>query len=176
MRAARDTMVQNLPDPIADMAFSVPPTPLRQRLTPRITVAGYVAQGSEADISKLLNFAHETGCAVALPHLSAKSAPMRFLSWQPGDPLVSGPFGLAQPQVEAPELRPDIVLAPVVAFDRNLHRLGQGGGYYDRALALLQDSFVIGAGWSIQEIAAVPVEIWDIPLHAVLTEKEWIET
>lgn len=175
MRAARDAMVENLPEAIANMAFSMPPTPLRDRLSPGVAMAGYVGRGSEADISKLLNFAHEAGCAIALPHLSAESAPMRFLSWQPSEPLVSGPFGILQPQAEAPELTPDIILAPLIAFDRKLHRLGQGGGYYDRALSLLQNSFVIGVGWSIQEIAAVPVEIWDIPIHAVLTEKEWIE-
>jgi len=175
IKAARDGMVGDLPPAISNMAFSIPPSPLRVRFRAGLTIAGYAATGSEADISRLLQFAFEAGCHTALPYITGATAPMRFLSWSPGEPLVTGPFDLQQPQAEAPETKPDIILAPMVAFDRGLHRLGQGAGHYDRALSLLDDSFVIGVGWSIQEVAAVPVEIWDVPMNAVLTEKEWIE-
>lgn len=176
VKAARDAMVGDLPSAILNMAFSIPPSPLRVRFRAGVTVAGYAATGSEADVARLLQSAFDAGCNTALPHITGVTAPMRFLSWSPGEPLVTGAYDLQQPQAEAPEVKPDIVLAPMVAFDRHLHRLGQGAGHYDRALSLLEDSFVIGVGWSVQEVAAVPIEIWDIPMNAVLTEKEWIET
>lgn len=175
IRAARDTLVSGLPAAILDMAFSNPPSPLRKYFQPGKSVAGYAPLGSEADALKLLKAAYDAGCSTALPHVISKSAPMRFLSWSPSDPLVIGPFSLQQPQAEAPEIKPDIILAPLVAFDRGLHRLGQGAGHYDRALSLLDDSFVVGIAWSAQEVDHVPVDIWDKPLDAILTEKEWIE-
>jgi len=175
IRDARETLVSGLPQAILNMAFSNPPSPLREYFRSGKTVAGYVPLGSEADTLKLLNAAYQAGCNTALPHVISKTAPMRFLSWSPSDPLVVGPFSLQQPQAEAPEIKPDVILAPLIAFDRGLHRLGQGAGHYDRALSLLEDSFVIGIAWSVQEVAAVPVDIWDVPLDAVLTEKEWIK-
>jgi 5-formyltetrahydrofolate cyclo-ligase len=138
-------------------------------------VAGYVAMDSEADPLALLRQAHEAGLTLALPYVERRSMPMRFLQWAPGQPLVAGPFGLSQPdRTSAAEVAPDLFLAPLLGFDRRLHRLGQGAGFYDRAFARYPDAVRVGIGWSVQEVDTVPDDPWDVPLHAVLTEREWI--
>ena len=99
---------------------------------------------------------------------------MRFLAWETEAALVAGPHGLSQPAAHAIELRPDIILTPLLAFDAKLNRLGQGAGYYDRAFERFPDAWRIGVAWSVQQVAELPTEPWDIPLHAVVTEQGWI--
>ncbi|WP_157217569.1 5-formyltetrahydrofolate cyclo-ligase [Flavisphingomonas formosensis] len=138
-------------------------------------VAAYLPVGPEIDPSAILDAAAGAGMRTALPHIGSAAAPMRFLAWQPGEPLLPGPLGLLQPDPEAAaELAPEVILAPLVGFDRNLARLGQGKAFYDRAFAALPHARRIGLAWSVQEVDALPVEPWDVPLHAVATEKEWI--
>ena len=88
--------------------------------------------------------------------------------------LAAGPFGLRQPAHDAATLAPDLVLAPLVAFDRRLHRIGQGAGHYDRAFAAWPEAVRIGVAWSVQEVPEFPPDAWDVPLHAIATEQEWI--
>lgn len=156
------------------MAFSCLPSPLASLCTPDKVVAGYIATGSEADASKLLIAAEAKGCTLALPHVTSRVAPMRFLKWSSKDRLESGPFGLLQPVESAPVVVPDIILVPLVAFDRQLMRLGQGAGHYDRALSILENCFAVGIAWSAQQTDILPADPWDVPLDAVLTEKSWI--
>ena len=173
-RARRDSFIASLNRGEAEIAFSCLPSPLAQLCKPGKVVAGYVAIGSEADPSKLLVASVERGCTLALPHVTSKLSPMRFLRWQAGDPLESGPFGLSQPKADAPEVTPDVVLVPLVAFDANLMRLGQGAGHYDRALSVLGNSIAVGIAWSIQQADSLPLDPWAMPLDAVLTERSWI--
>lgn len=172
-RGKRDNFVGKLSIAEKDIAFSHLPSPLAKICTPGTLVAGYVAKGSEADPSKLLQAAAELGCTLALPHVTSKVAPMRFLLWNFGDPLEPGVFGLMQPLATANEVVPNIVLVPLVAYDDQLMRLGQGAGHYDRALSLLTSAVAVGIGWSIQQADFVPTEPWDVPLDALLTEKSW---
>jgi 5-formyltetrahydrofolate cyclo-ligase len=141
-----------------------------RRLAGSRILAGYVAMGNECDPLAILAAA---GARIALPHIAAAEEPMRFLAWRPGDPLVAGPNGLLQPAADAEPLDPDTVLVPLIGFDRQLHRLGQGAGHYDRALAALGEARRVGLGWSVQEMAALPQDPWDVPLHAVATERSW---
>lgn len=173
-RATRDIFVAEMGQGEKTLAFSHLPSPLAGLCTPDSVVAGYIAIGSEADPARLIEGAAALGCITALPHVTGKVAPMRFLQWTAGDPLEAGPFGLLQPCADAPEITPDIVLVPLVAFDTRLMRLGQGAGHYDRALSMLDDSAAIGIGWSVQATDILPTDPWDIPLDAVLTEKSWI--
>ena len=136
-------------------------------------LAGYVPIGSECDPAPILSAAAAAGVAIALPHVTAPDQPMRFLAWRAGDPLIGGPSGLLQPAGNAEPLVPDLVLVPLIGFDRALHRLGQGAGYYDRALAMLPDTRRIGLAWSVQELPELPQDPWDVPLHAVATEHAW---
>jgi 5-formyltetrahydrofolate cyclo-ligase len=175
LRVRRDAAVEAL-DPLARaLAFRTAPTPLKALIERAGCVAGYAAVGSEADPMRLLEEAAALGKTIALPFVERRSVPMRFLAWQPGTSLQPGPFGLLQPdRATAREVAPDLFLAPLLGFDRRLHRLGQGAAYYDRAFARYPDAVRVGVAWSVQEVEMVPDDPWDVPLHAVLTEREWI--
>ena len=166
MRAARDGYVPGPAIPTVD-AFL-------RRLAPRSIVAGYLPVGSEADPAAFVMAARAAGCTIALPHVTTRAAPLRFLVWDDGVPLATGPFGLRQPPADAAEVSPDIILAPLVGFDRRGNRLGQGAGHYDRAFAAHPDAWRIGIAWSIQAVDTLSPDPWDIPLHAIATESDWI--
>lgn len=173
-RKARADFAESLSDRERQIAFSAAPAVLSKHLVPGRTVSGYIPVGSEADPRALLSIAYAAGCRTALPFVTSRASPMQFLRWSPGDPLHEGAFGLMQPRSDAQSCEPDVILTPLVAFDCNLMRLGQGAGHYDRALSLLDSAFVIGIAWSVQEAPLLPADPWDIPLNAVLTEKAWI--
>jgi 5-formyltetrahydrofolate cyclo-ligase len=100
---------------------------------------------------------------------------MRFLAWASGDPLEPGWRGLIQPVADAPEVEPDIIVAPLLGFDSALRRIGQGAGFYDRAFAARPFVKKIGWGWSIQQRPVIADDPWDVPLDAVVTETGAIE-
>lgn len=174
LRAKRDAFVSALNERERALCFSCPPSALSRLFAQRPVVAGYIALGSEVSPHKLLQAAHEAGCAIALPHVQSKAQPMRFLQYKWDAPLHDGPFGLMQPDAAATPITPNLVLIPLVGFDRDGNRLGQGAGHYDRALSILPDTIRIGLGWSCQEVATLPADPWDEPLHNICTEKEWI--
>ena len=147
---------------------------LLQRLSPGTIVASYIPVGGEADPALLVAAALQADCRLALPHVIDRATPIRFLCWAGDAALVAGPFGLRQPAADLPELAPDIVLTPLVGFDRQGNRLGQGAGHYDRAFAAHPNAWRIGVAWSVQEVEALTPEAWDVPLHAIATDKEWI--
>ena len=168
LRAARDAFVAGKPAPIAV------PDAFLARLDRGLTVTSYVPIGSETDPSPLARAAVAAGCVLALPHVTVRSEPMRFLAWETEAALEAGPFGLSQPSALAAELRPDIILTPMLAFDAKLDRLGQGAGYYDGAFARFPDAWRVGVAWSVQQVEDLPVDPWDMALHAVVTEQGWI--
>lgn len=147
------------------------PEAFAERLREGMTVATYCAVGSEADPTQLAAAAAAAGCRLALPFVVDRAAPIRFLAWQLGEPLVAGPFNLRQPDPSSAEVVPDIILTPLVGFDRRLNRLGQGAGHYDRAFARYEGAWRVGVAWSVQEVPAIPADIWDVPLHAIITEE-----
>ena len=148
------------------------PLALVERFGRGIVVASYVAVGSEADPAPIATAARAAGCTIALPHVVGRAAPLRFLGAD--GPLEAGPFGLRQPPADAAELSPDIILAPLLGFDRSGNRLGQGAGHYDRAFAAHPGAWRIGIAWSVQQVDALAPDPWDVPLHAIVTESEWI--
>lgn len=137
-------------------------------------IAGYMPMLAEVDPTLLLEAAAAQGRTLALPLVESRAAPLRFARWTPGDPLVEGPFGLRQPAPEAETVEPDLILAPLVGFDRALGRLGQGAAHYDRAFAALPRARRIGLAWSVQQVDALPMDPWDMPLHGIATEREWL--
>lgn len=160
------------PDPEAMLALLSPL--LDRRPGP---VAGFWPLRDEIDLRPLLTLLNARGVTVCLPLMVGDGAPLEFHRWAPGDKLVSGDFGVMEPTAEAPSLIPAVLLVPLLAFDRAGRRLGYGGGYYDRTIALLHGSgpvSVVGAGYAAQEVERVPVDPWDQPLDAVLTERELI--
>lgn len=166
LRATRDAFTPT--------AFPLP-QPLLARLTPGTVVASYIAIGSEADPRSIAAVALERGCRLALPHVTTRIAPLRFLAWNGDDAaLVPGTFGLRQPATDLPEVTPDIILTPLLGFDRRGNRLGQGAGHYDRAFIAQPTAWRVGIAWSVQQIDALTPDSWDVPLHAIATERDWI--
>lgn len=138
------------------------------------TVALYLPIGSEIDTLPLIDRLAARHVRIALPHVRGRRDTMRFLSWAPGDSLPGGPMGLRQPDADAPEVSPDLILTPLLAFDAALNRLGYGAGHYDRAFAAHKDARRVGIAWNLQWVDALPVDSWDVPLHAVATEANWM--
>lgn len=168
IRADRDRFFAGGPPAIA------PSPAFLDRLEHGLTVASYVPMGSEIDPSPLARAAVDRGCAIVLPHVTIRSQPMRFLAWDSEAALIAGPFGLSQPHHEAAAMAPDIILTPLLAFDSALNRLGQGAGYYDRAFVRFPDAWRVGVAWSVQQVESLPHDPWDVPLHAIVTERDWI--
>jgi len=137
-------------------------------------VSGYHPIDEEADCLVLLCALEAAGYTIALPVVIDRDKPLVFRTWNSGDPLEMGGYGIQIPLASASVCMPDIVLVPLLAFDAQGYRLGYGGGYYDRVLrALRHRSTVtaIGIAFSEQEVDAVPHEKTDEPLDWILTEK-----
>ncbi len=135
---------------------------------PGVAVSGFWPMGPEIDIRPLLEALHERGHPVLLPVTPKRGQPLTFRAWRPGDPLIREKFGTMAPTGE--EGAPAFLLVPLLAFDRGGHRLGYGGGYYDRTLAGLPGAFALGCAYALQEVDAVPVGPDDVRLDAVATE------
>ena len=148
------------------------PDALRERLAPGVVIAAYVPIGGEVDPAPLLAVARAAGCTIALPHVVDRATPLRFLD--AAGMLGDGPFGLRQPAADAAVLVPDIILTPLVGFDRRGNRLGQGAGHYDRAFAALPEAWRVGVALAVQETDDIAADPWDMPLHAIATDQEWI--
>ncbi|HEU4805081.1 MAG TPA: 5-formyltetrahydrofolate cyclo-ligase, partial [Nitrobacter sp.] len=144
-------------------------------ITSSTVVAGYAPIRGEIDPAQLMQRFAARGAALAMPAISARNAALVFRAWKPGDALVPGAFGIFEPPVTATEVVPDIVLVPLVAFDRAGHRIGYGAGYYDRTLASLRRRKIvtaIGLAFAVQEIAQVPALPHDVRLNYVITETD----
>jgi 5-formyltetrahydrofolate cyclo-ligase len=141
------------------------------------SISGYCAIHGEPDVMSLIDAAAKRGVVVSLPFIDPLREPreMTFLRWAQGDVLVESQNRFMQPAASGGTLSPDMILTPLLGFDRACNRLGQGGGDYDRAFARHPDALRIGIAWSVQEVDALPIEQWDVPLDAVLTEREWIK-
>ena len=142
------------------------------RATP-VVVAGYLPIRSELDPRPLMAALHRRGATIAVPVIVAKDRPLRFRRWVPRGRLVPGLFGVAVPAA-GPWLRPDVLLVPLLAFDRSGRRLGYGGGFYDRTLAARARQpgmQAFGIGYRDQMRDALPASATDIPLRKVITER-----
>lgn len=126
--------------------------------------------GSEFDPEPLAKALIAAGRSVCLPVVLQRDAPLVFRRWTPGDPLEPDAAGCPAPLPLAEIVDPDLILTPLLAFDDNGGRLGQGGGYYDRTFAARPGSLRIGLAYAGQRAATVPVEAHDVRLHGVLTE------
>ncbi len=136
---------------------------------PGAVVSGFWPLGEEIDIRAVLAGLHERGHRVALPVTPRRGLPLMFRLWRPGDAMQPERFGTMRPA--GPQVVPDYLLVPLLAFDRRCHRLGYGGGFYDRTLAGLPGAVAVGCAYAAQQVDAVPVGPYDIPLHAVATER-----
>jgi 5-formyltetrahydrofolate cyclo-ligase len=133
---------------------------------------------SEINPLPLMKKLAAAGAALALPKIAGRGKPLIMRAWQWGAPLDAGQWGIREPKADAPEVEPDIVLVPLLAFDRAGHRIGYGAGYYDMTLASLRAHkpvAAIGLAFAAQEVTTVPATPHDARLDLVLTEHEVID-
>lgn len=135
---------------------------------PGAVIAGFWPMSDEIDIRLLLGRLHDRGHGIGLPVTGGRRQALVFRSWQPGATLLPGPFGTSHPA--GAEVTPDVLLMPLLAFDRHGNRLGYGGGYYDRTIAQLPQALRIGCAFACQELDSVPTGPYDQRLHAIATE------
>jgi 5-formyltetrahydrofolate cyclo-ligase len=174
MRRRRAALFREFPDAAARAAAHLPP----DRLAGGRVVAGYRPQGREMDPLPLMRRFAAAGASLALPAATGPQARLTFRAWSEGDPLAPDVFGILSPTAARPEVRPDIIIVPVMAFDRRGKRLGQGAGCFDRTLAWARGGegvFAIGLAFAGQEVDLVPVAPHDQGLDAILTETGYIE-
>ncbi len=158
----------------APLALASMPFPLQARADFNVVSAFHPYQ-SEIDTRVLLGCLAGEGWTTCLPIVLGKGLPLEFRRWLPGEPLVKGVLGIERPPETSPVVEPDILIIPLLAFDRQGFRLGYGGGFYDRTLEKLRglkNIVAIGVGYSAQEVEAVPHGAHDQPLDYMMTQKE----
>jgi 5-formyltetrahydrofolate cyclo-ligase len=145
---------------------------------PGVIVSGFSPLKSEISPLPLLRRLADAGASLALPVVVGRGRPLIMRAWSFGAPLVSGVWGIREPPADAPELFPDILIVPLLAFDRCGHRIGYGAGYYDMTISRLRAMkpvMAVGIAFAAQEIAAVPATPRDARLDLVLTERGAID-
>ncbi len=138
-------------------------------------VSGFFPYQSEIDTQVILGKLAGEGWTTCLPIVTGKAEPLIFRRWLPGEPLGEGTWGISVPAELSPLVVPDVLLVPMLAFDREGFRLGYGGGFYDRTLEKLRKQkrvVAIGVAYAAQEVDAVARDAHDQPLDYVMTEKE----
>lgn len=138
------------------------------------TVSAYHPIDAELDCLPLMARLAGAGHATALPVIARRGERLVFRRWAPGEPLAEGRGGIPIPAADAPVVEPQVLLVPLLAFDRRGYRLGYGGGYYDRTLTALRRQgpiLAIGFAFAAQEVPAVPNLDYDARLDWVLTEE-----
>jgi len=135
------------------------------------TLAGYAPIHGEIDVVPLMEVLFDHRKTVALPVMRPGSRVLAFRRWEPGMALTLNRYGIAEPPESAPEVAPEVVLVPLLAFDRRGNRLGYGGGYYDATLTALSNALAAGCGYSWQQVKSLPAEPQDRLLNWIITEK-----
>lgn len=153
----------------AAQLFALPSLPTRGY------VAGYWASDGEIGLH-VMQMRLPAGLVYCLPVLHGDA--LRFAPWRAGDPLVTNRYGIPEPDVE-PSSALDardmaVVVTPLVGFDARGHRLGMGGGWYDRTFAFRRTQaappLLVGAAFALQQVDALEAAEWDVPLDAICTE------
>lgn len=146
-------------------------------------IAGYWACAGELPLNLALAPIGARDQQLFLPCIGTDRA-LTFAPWSLGDPVVANRYGIPEPQSRAADLPPqalDLVLVPLLAFDRSGHRIGSGGGYYDTSFAFLDHGkrpgrpLLVGVGYAFQEQPAIEPQPWDVRLDYVATEAELID-
>lgn len=140
-----------------------------------VPVSGFLPIRTEIDPLPAMAEASAHG-PVGVPVIEGAGLPLRFALWEPEMPLVGGPFGASVP--ETPDwMEPELLIVPLVAFNRSGGRLGYGGGFYDRTLEMLRArraTLAVGFAFAAQEMDDLPLEETDQPLDLIVTEREVI--
>jgi 5-formyltetrahydrofolate cyclo-ligase len=138
--------------------------------------SAYWSINDEASTFPLLEKLAAQGVATALPVMQGRGQPLCLRLWKKGERLGEAKWGIKEP-LPGPEVFPDLLFVPLAGFDRAGNRLGYGAGFYDRTLARLramQPILAVGVAYAVQELPAIPSEVYDQKLDYVLTDREWI--
>jgi 5-formyltetrahydrofolate cyclo-ligase len=143
---------------------------------PGAIVGGYHALPEEADPALLLKALAALGCHIAFPRIAGRNVPLEFHLVPDGEILKPGAHGIHEPKAHWPDVMPQLLLVPLLAFDDRGHRLGYGGGLYDRTLFAFKSGAApgiraIGIAYAQQETASLPAEAHDMALDGILTEQ-----
>ena len=146
---------------------------LKKRKLKNKILGGYYPYNYEINIMPLVEKFQRLNYSITLPKIGMNSE-MNFFQWSTKDPLSINKFGIPEPMSNKIKF-PDILLVPLLAFDKNFNRIGYGGGFYDRyinRLKKIKKIITIGVAYSFQKIKKIPVEKYDIKLDFVVTEKD----
>ena len=140
----------------------------------KITIAGYYPSNYEVNVLKFLGEAYKENFKITLPVIKSSNR-MCFKSWASMEPLCINKFGILEPQNSNEEIIPDLVMVPLVAFDKNLNRIGYGKGYYDRKLVKIKKNkknvISLGIAYSFQKCDFIPINKYDFKLDYIFTER-----
>ena len=139
-------------------------------LEPKRITAAVWPLPDEIDLRPLCYTLYTKGIPLVLPETTPKGHPLIFRRWTPQSLMIQGLFSTYYPDGEV--LTPQTIIVPLIGFDRRGHRLGYGGGYYDRTFATLPHTLRIGYANSAQEVPSLPTNHYDYPLSYIVTEKE----
>ena len=168
--ARRDTLA---PHERERAALTVAAAAFPVAVAPGTAVSGFFPIRSEISPLPLMRRLAIGGARLALPVIAGRGQPLTMRAWAFGAPVATGVWGIREPYPDAEEVFPDIVIVPLLAFDRHGGRLGYGGGFYDRTLRRLRamkSVTAIGLAFAAQQIAEVPTGPGDERLDVVLTE------
>ena len=171
LRKARAEHVAVLPDAVSALVFRRPPAQVMAMVPEGATIGLYRAMQNEAPATGYARFFVEAGHRIALPRINEDGAMTFHAHTDPfgESDLEEGLHGILQPAADADRLTPQVLFVPLVGFTESGHRLGQGGGYYDRWLAAHTDTLAIGLAWDVQRVDTLPLEEHDMPLSAIIT-------
>jgi 5-formyltetrahydrofolate cyclo-ligase len=137
-------------------------------------LGGYYPYNYEIDIMQILKKFEKLNYFISLPKIR-KNSQMNFFQWSTKDPLTINEYGIPEPSSNKVRY-PDILLVPLVAYDKNLNRIGYGGGFYDRYINRIKKRkkiTTIGLAYSFQEVKKIPTNKHDIKLDFIITEKKY---
>ncbi|QNT79019.1 5-formyltetrahydrofolate cyclo-ligase [Entomobacter blattae] len=139
-----------------------------------LIVGGVWPLKGEPDLRSLFYDFYRIGVRVALPRVVRKESPLKFIEWSPFSILQDGLYKTCSPI--GVFLEPDVLFVPLLGFNKKGYRIGYGGGFYDRTLALRPHCLSVGYGFSWQEVENLFYEDHDVPVKVIITEQGLLQT
>ena len=149
---------------------------LKKKLIKGKIIGGYYPYNNELDCIQILKKLEKKNYIISLPKIK-KNFQMDFIQWSSNEPLVINRFGIPEPSNGKIKF-PDILLIPLLSFDKKLNRVGYGGGFYDRyihKIKRIKKPLLVGLAYSFQRVKSIPINEYDKKLDFVITERNIIE-
>ena len=146
---------------------------LKKRKQKKKIIGGYYPYNHEVNVMPLLEKFEKSNYIISLPKIG-KNSNMNFFVWSTNDPLNINEYGIPEP-ITNRMIFPDVLLVPLVAYDKNFNRVGYGGGFYDRyikRIKKIKNTLTIGLAFSYQKVKKIPIEKNDIKIDFIITEKD----